>query len=441
MAKVVKFGGSSLADAEHFRQVADIINADKERRFIVPSAPGKRFGDDVKVTDMLIDCYKNVEAGCSADACFSQIIERFDGIITELGLPSDFLTAEYDKIIADFNSRSGADYAASRGEFLNGLILAEHLGCAFVDAADVVKFNADGSFDAGLTNLKLEFSLKDYDKVVIPGFYGAKPGGEIKTFSRGGSDITGSLVAKAVKASLYENWTDVSGILMADPRIIENPDKIDIITYSELRELSYMGATVLHEDAVLPVREAGIPMCIKNTNRPEDVGTSILPQAEMKQVVTGIAGKKNFSIIHIEKTGMNNEVGFLYRILSFFASANINFEHIPTGIDTLSIVVNSDVIEKHPDLCERIREVAGLRKCEIEIFPNLALIAVVGRGMKGQRGIAGFIFSALGHKEINIRTIDQGSSELNIIVGVEETDFEAAILAIYEMSRQFLTSK
>jgi len=432
MAKVVKFGGSSLADANQFRKVAEIIRTDKHRRYIIPSAPGKRFGADVKVTDMLYGCYDAVSEGKNALSEFRPIARRFDEIISDLGLTIS-LDGEYEKIMNHFKKRSGRDYAASRGEYLNGIILANFLGYDFVDAAKAVHFKPDGSFDADLTDASLSMILEGFKRAVIPGFYGAKPDGVIKTFSRGGSDFTGSIVAKAVRASLYENWTDVPGFLVADPRIVDNPEVIKTITYRELRELSYMGATVLHEEAIFPVREAKIPINIKNTNNPAAPGTMISPEAggDSARVITGIAGKKNFSVIHIEKDEMNNEIGFLRRILTLFETEGVNFEHVPTGIDTLSIVVGSDVFEKHPRLTEFIEKVA--KPSHMEIEHKLALIAIVGRGMKERRGTATRIFAALSHANINIRTIDQGSSELNIIVGVNEDDFEQAVRAIYEV--------
>jgi len=432
MAKVVKFGGSSLADANQFKKTAEIIRADKHRRYVVPSAPGKRFGADVKVTDMLYACYDAVVKGKNALAEFRPIAERFDGIIADLGLAMS-LDAEYEQIIANFKKKSGRDYAASRGEYLNGLILANFIGYDFVDAAKAVHFTPDGAFDADLTDASLSMILEGYKRAVIPGFYGAKPDGEIKTFSRGGSDFTGSIVAKAIKATLYENWTDVSGFLVADPRIVDNPEVISVITYRELRELSYMGAGVIHEDAIFPVREANIPINIKNTNNPKEPGTMIVPKADDDpgRVITGIAGKKNFSVIHIEKDEMNNEIGFLRRILTLFETEGVSFEHIPTGIDTMSIVVASDIFEERPKLSDLIEKVAKPNQMDIE--HNLALIAVVGRGMRERRGTAARIFAALSHARINIRIIDQGSSELNIIIGVDESDFEQAIKEIYNM--------
>lgn len=433
MAKVVKFGGSSLADANQFRKVAQIIRSDSERRYVVPSAPGKRFSDDIKVTDMLYRCYEAVGEGKNATAEFLPIAERFDGIISDLGLTLS-LDDEYEIIAENFKKRAGRDYAASRGEYLNSIILANYLGFQFVDAAKCVFFTAAGEFDADLTDACLASVLEGYSEAVIPGFYGAKPDGTIQTFSRGGSDFTGSVVAKAIGARLYENWTDVSGFLAADPRIVDNPEIIDFITYKELRELSYMGAGVLHQDAIFPVRSARIPINIRNTNKPEDPGTMIVPEAPAKtdgRVITGIAGKKHFSVISIEKDEMNAEVGFLRRILTILDHEGLGFEHIPTGIDTMSLVVNSDELEKCPNVVKYITEITHPN--HIEVINNLALIAVVGRSMREKKGTATRIFAALSHANINIKMIDQGSSELNIIVGIDEKDFEKAIKVIYDM--------
>lgn len=433
MAKVVKFGGSSLADANQFRKVAQIIRSDKERRYVVPSAPGKRFGEDTKVTDMLYKSYDAVEKGKNATAELLPIAERFNGIISDLGLTIS-LDDEYEKIIENFVKRAGRDYAASRGEYLNGIILANYLGFQFVDAAKCVFFTADGEFDVDLTDASLASVLGGYSEAVIPGFYGAKPDGTIKTFTRGGSDFTGSIVAKAIGAELYENWTDVSGFLAADPHIVENPEIIDYITYKELRELSYMGASVLHQDSIFPVRTAKIPINIRNTNLPDDPGTMIVPEAPEKtdgHVITGIAGKKHFSVISIEKDEMNSEVGFLRRILTILDHEGVGFEHIPTGIDTMSIVVSSEELEGHPKLVDYITEITHPN--HIEVINNLAMVAVVGRSMREKKGTATRIFAALSHANINIKMIDQGSSELNIIVGIDEKDFEKAIKVIYDM--------
>ncbi len=434
MSKVVKFGGSSLADAKQFRKVADIINADPERCYVVPSAPGKRFIDDTKVTDMLYHCYDEVQGGADFAKSFAPIRERFNGIIADLGIELS-LEDEFIKIGKNFVASAGRDYAASRGEYLNGIILAKYLGYEFVDAAKGIFFDNKGNFDGDITNACLGAMLDRIPKAVVPGFYGAMPDGTIKTFSRGGSDFTGSIVAKAVGASIYENWTDVSGFLVADPRIVENPAGISVITYSELRELSYMGASVLHEDAIFPVRSANIPINIKNTNAPQDAGTFIVPtgtEQPSSYVITGIAGKKGFSAISLEKDRMNSEKGFMRRLLQVLENHGIFPEHMPTGIDTLSVVVNSAELNGQRDkLTQRIKDV--VRPDHFEIIDELALIAVVGRGMKSVKGTAGRVFSALSHADINIRMIDQGSSELNIIVGIDAADFEKAIKVIYYM--------
>ena len=435
MSKVVKFGGSSLADAKQFRKVADIIHADPERKYVVPSAPGKRFKEDTKVTDMLYRCYDEVAVqGKDFTEAFAPIRERYNGIISDLGLTLN-LDEEFAKIGENFKAAVGSDYAASRGEYLNGIVLANYLGFEFIDAARAIFFDNKGNFDADITDACLGALLDKTPKAVIPGFYGAMPDGTIKTFSRGGSDFTGSVVAKAAKVDLYENWTDVSGFLVADPRIVENPEGISVITYSELRELSYMGAGVLHEDAIFPVRSANIPITIKNTNAPQDAGTLIVPTSHApasEHVITGIAGKKNFSVISIEKDRMNSNKGFLRKLLQVLENHDIFPEHMPTGIDTVSVVVNSSELDgQREKLTERLVEV--VKPDHFEIIDGLALIAVVGRGMRSVKGTATRVFAALSHANINIRMIDQGSSELNIIIGINAGDFDKAIKVIYDM--------
>lgn len=433
MKKVVKFGGSSLASAEQFRKVGDIIRADEDRRFVVPSAPGKRFPGDTKVTDMLYQCYRLAEGGEEFKKELANIKARYDGIISGLGLELS-LDSEFKTIEENFKKHAGENYAASRGEYLNGIIMADYLGFAFVDAASAIFFKEDGSFDEKKTEKVLADKLSKYDRVVVPGFYGSLPNGTVKTFSRGGSDITGSIVAQAVHADVYENWTDVSGFLITDPRIIENPEAIDTITYKELRELSYMGATVLHEDAIFPVRKEGIPINIRNTNQPEDSGTWIVESTcqKPKYVITGIAGKKGFCAINIEKDMMNSEIGFGRKVLNVFEENGISFEHVPSGIDTLTVFVHQDeFMDKEQQVVTGIHRLA--KPDSIDIEADLALIAVVGRGMKSMRGTAGRIFSALAHANVNVKMIDQGSSELNIIIGVADSDFEAAIQAIYNI--------
>ena len=433
MKKVVKFGGSSLASAEQFKKVGDIIRSDPDRVYVIPSAPGKRHSKDTKVTDMLYKAYGLAEAGKDFDKQIGDIKARYDEIINGLGLDLN-LTDEFVTIANNFKEKKGSDYAASRGEYLNGIIMAAYLGYEFIDTATVVVFDENGEFDPEKTNKLMARKLENTPKAVIPGFYGACEDGNIKTFSRGGSDITGSIVSRAIKADVYENWTDVSGFLVADPRIIDKPPYIETITYTELRELAYMGASVLHEDAIFPVRKEGIPINIRNTNKPEDPGTWIVESTakKSKYVITGIAGKKGFCCVNVMKDQMNSEVGFVRRILQAFEDQHISIEHVPSGIDTMTVFVQQDeFIEKEQAVVSEIHRLAHPDMLEIE--SDLALIAVGGRGMKSTRGPAGRIFSALAHASVNVRMIDQGSSELNIIIGVENRDFEKAIAAIYDI--------
>ena len=433
MKKVVKFGGSSLASAEQFQKVGKIILADETRRYVVPSAPGKRYSGDTKVTDMLYQCYYAAANGENFDGMLKQIKARYNEIIGGLNLKLS-LDKEFETIAENFKNKAGSDYAASRGEYLNGIVMSAYLGFPFVDSAEVVRFNENGDFDSEKTDELLRAKLAEMPKAVIPGFYGAYEDGRVKTFSRGGSDITGSIVARAVEADLYENWTDVSGFLVTDPRLIENPETIDVITYRELRELSYMGATVLHEDAIFPVRKAGIPINIRNTNRPEDKGTMIVASTCHKPVytITGIAGKKGFVAVNIEKDMMNSEIGFGRKVLEEFEKQGISFEHMPSGIDTMSIIVHQDEFEEHEQ-----KVLAGIQRAVhpdvLEVEGDLALVAVVGRAMKSNRGTAARIFAALAHANVNVKMIDQGSSEWNVIVGVRNEDFEKAIKAIYDI--------
>lgn len=433
MKKIVKFGGSSLANAEQFQKVGEIIRSDESRRYVVPSAPGKRFDGDTKVTDLLYKCYNTAVEGEDFIPILQEIKGRYYEIIRGLKLDLS-LEDEFAQIEGDFKAQAGTDYAASRGEFLNGKVMAAYLGYEFVDAADVIRFDKNGNLDAEKTDRLLSKKLAKCERAVIPGFYGAGEDGKVKTFSRGGSDVTGSLVAKAIKADLYENWTDVSGFLVTDPRIVKNPEVIESITYRELRELSYMGATVLHEDAIFPVRKEGIPINIKNTNRPEDKGTFIVESTckKPKFTITGIAGKKGFCSINIEKSMMNSEVGFGRKVLQVFEDQGISFEHVPSGIDTMTVYVHQDEFEEKEQ-----QVIAGIHRAVqpdfVEMESDLALIAVVGRGMKSTRGTAGRIFSALAHANVNVKMIDQGSSELNIIIGVENRDFETAVKAIYDI--------
>ncbi|WP_455249495.1 aspartate kinase [Ruminococcus sp.] len=433
--KVVKFGGSSLADAKQIQKAAAIIQADPQRRYVVPSAPGKRFSGDTKVTDMLYACYALAEAGVEFQKELEAIQARYDDIIAGLGIQLS-LADEFAVIAENFRKRAGKDYAASRGEYLNGKVIAAYLGFPFVDAADVIFFQPNGSLNDQKTEEALRARLTDLENAVIPGFYGCGADGYVKTFSRGGSDVTGSIVAGAVKAALYENWTDVSGFLVADPRIVENPAVIRTITYTELRELSYMGASVLHEAAIFPVRAAGIPINIRNTNAPEEPGTMIVPDSSDEEVsaytITGIAGKKQFTSINIHKDLMNSQIGFCRDVLSVLADHQIPLEHMPSSIDSMTVIVDTEHLK---GIEEQIRTeiIKAVQPDSMDVEENIALIAVVGRGMCRTRGVAARIFAALAHARINVRMIDQGSSELNVIVAVKEADFEQAIRCIYDM--------
>ncbi len=436
-SKVVKFGGSSLADANQFKKVKAIIESDPERRYVVPSAPGKRFGNDIKITDMLYTCQKFASEGKDFSETIDQIRSRYLEIAKDLGLSFD-PTDELDRIAYRLKEGATRDYAASRGEYLNGMLLADYLGFPFVDAADVIYFNENGRLQMTETMMALRDRLNNTPCAVIPGFYGAGPNGEIITFSRGGSDVTGSLVARAVRAEIYENWTDVSGVLVTDPRIVKDAAVINTITYEELRELSYMGATVLHEDAIFPVRAAGIPINIRNTNDPSAPGTLIVSgdsadsDAQTGYTITGIAGKKGFCAINIQKAMMNAELGFCRKVLSVLEEMGISFEHMPSGIDTMTIIVAEEMIKgKEKTVLSRIRKAVEPDSCDLE--HGISLLAVVGRGMRRTRGTAARIFAALAHARINVKMIDQGSSELNIIIGLLDGDFEEAVRRIYDM--------
>lgn len=435
---VAKFGGSSLADAHQFEKVKNIVEANGDRKYIVPSAPGKRHSKDYKITDLLYLCSTHVEQGISFDDVFKIISDRYNEIVRELSEKYHHMKAldintYLLKIKYDIESGCPSDYTASRGEYLNAIILSTLLNYDFIDASDLIFFDKYGRLNAEHTHKTIVKRLSSSKHAVIPGFYGSDSSGKIKTFSRGGSDITGALIARGAGASLYENWTDVSGFLMADPRIIKDPMPIEAITYRELRELSYMGATVLHEDSVFPVREAGIPISIKNTNSPLDRGTLIVGEThpiEKCGTITGIAGKKDFTVIAIEKNLMNTELGFCRKLLSILESNNVVFESMPAGIDTVSLVIPDYQLDNKLDTI--IDEIN--RQCKpdsLEILPNMALIATVGRGMSKSKGIAAKIFEALAKNNVNIRMINQGSSEINIIVGVENNDFEKAINSIY----------
>ena len=432
--KVCKFGGTSMADAAAIENVAKIILSDNSRRYVVVSAPGKRNKEDIKITDLLYECNREAVENGDCSKSFSKIKTRYIEIANDLKIDVDIenILEETEK---EINRLKSSDFAASRGEYLNAIIMAAKLNFKFIDTAEIILFDQNGNFDSESTNALVGEKLKSSDYAVLPGFYGKDRNGNIKTFSRGGSDITGAIIARAVNAELYENWTDVSGFLACDPRIVENPRQIAVLSYKELRELSYMGASVLHSESIFPVRKGKIPINIKNTFKPEEKGTMILPSEmyhKSGNVVTGIAGKKDFTVINIEKSLMNNELGFARRVLSVLEQYSISFEHMPSGIDTLSLVIETATLQN--GMLETILE--GIKKevspTYLYVTENIALIATVGHGMTSSVGTAGKLFSALASENINVKLIDQGSSELNIIVGVDNSDYEKCVRAIYK---------
>ncbi|MDO4834726.1 MAG: aspartate kinase [Bacillota bacterium] len=429
--KVAKFGGSSVADALQIGKLRKIVEADENIKYVIVSAPGKRFADDSKITDLLYLCKTHIEHKIPYEQIFQVIYDRFTAVEADLGIDAG-IRGELGVIKEEIEKGASVDYIASRGEYLNAKIIAEYLGFAFVDAKDIVRFSDRGKFLEEVTDDSINRVLPSVDKAVIPGFYGERLDGSIKTFSRGGSDITGSIIARAVGAEVYENWTDVSGFLRADPRIVDDPKPIKSISYMELRELSYMGASVLHEDAIYPAKVADIPINIRNTNRPEDAGTMITaqPQADPDQVVSGIAGKKGFTVIGIYKNHLAGEKGFIRRLAGIMEDNDITIEHLPTGIDTMSVVLDNKMINgKLDEIVEEMQ--SQLKPDTLEVVEDIALIATVGAGMAARKGTSATLFGALAKEGVNIRMIDQGSSEMNIIVGVEEKDFETAIKAIY----------
>ncbi len=433
MKKIVtKFGGSSLADAGQFAKVKGILEMDAARTYVVPSAPGRRFKTDDKVTDLLYKCHRQQESGEDFQETFDLIAARYMDIAEELNLHVD-LGAALDEVNEKIAAGASADYCASRGEYLNGMLLADYLGWRFLDAAEVICFDDKGVLDAEKTNELMAAALADGVPTVVPGFFGSFADGRVHTFSRGGSDITGAIVARAVNASVYENWTDVSGFLMCDPRIVEDPREISVVTYKELRELCYMGAAVLHEDAIFPVHKAGIPTNIRNTNDPSHPGTIITlhaPADTAHPTITGIAGRKGFSVVSVEKAMMNSELGFGRKVLAAFEEHGVSFEHLPTGIDTMCVVVSGAALAPVRDQV-LAQIVATTNPDTITVHDYMSIIATVGRGMVSNCGTAARLFSAMSKAGINVRMIDQGSSELSIIVGVDDADYEATIKAIY----------
>ncbi|MDO4543363.1 MAG: aspartate kinase [Clostridia bacterium] len=433
MRLMTKFGGSSLADAAQFKKVKAIVEADESRSFVVVSAPGKRDSNDEKITDLLLQCYDRRESNLSFAPLFMRIRQRFCDIERELGLDVG-IESELLSIERAIQNGASSDFVASRGEYLTGLLLAAYLGFGFMDPCELIAFHDDGTYDDETTQRWCQ-KLDGKKRLVIPGFYGRKRDGSIKTFSRGGSDITGAIIARAVGADVYENWTDVDGFMMADPRIVDSPRIMSVVTYSELRELSYMGAGVLHEDSIFPVRRARIPIHVRNTNKPDAKGTKIVPDGSVDahgrgSVLTGVAGRSGFTIITVTKDNMHKEVGFGYRLLRVLSHNNISFENCPSGIDTMSIIIDDSFLKGKLDAV--ISEIR--RDCEpntIEVTSQIALIAAVGKGMVRSVGVSSKLFSALSEAGINVRVINQSSSEMNIIVGVEQRDFKDAVNAVY----------
>lgn len=441
MRKAVKFGGSSLADAVQFQKSADIVKADAARLYVVPSAPGKRNSTDTKVTDMLFHCFAlQKKSPAQAIEYFERIKERYDEIIR--GLDLDFsMNDEYDLICRKLSEGLSEEYLVSRGEYLSGKVLAKLLDIPFVDAADCVKFDARGNYDEKATMMAFE-KYEKLQRFVMPGFYGSYPDGEIRTFSRGGSDISGAIVAKAMKVDVYENWTDVSGFLAADPRIVENPEPIEEITYSELRELAYMGASVFHEEAIYPARSAGIPINIRNTNRPEDTGSWICPDdqtTDRHAYITGIAGKKNFLSVSFEKDVSGDKYAFGRKVLQVFEEAKVMIEHVPSSVGTMTVVVDADEISgKEDSILRRIRR--ELDPYHITVERELAFIAIVGYKMKGGVGVTSGLMAALAEEGISVKMVIQGIREISLIIGIEEKDFEKAVVRLYKFRSEVADS-
>lgn len=432
MSRIVcKFGGSSVADHNQFLKIKKILQSNPKRKVVVPSAPGKRHPGEAKLTDLLYLCHDMASKQLSLDSPFNLIRDRYLEIESQLDLKAG-MAATLHAFREEIEKGATKDYVASRGEFLCGVLMAAFLGAEFIEPKETIFFDKMGRIDPKTYEV-LGNRMRDESKVyVIPGFYGADLNGHVKTFSRGGSDISGAIAARSAKAELYENWTDVSGLMMADPRIVENPHSLDEVSYREIRELSYMGANVFHDEAIAPVREAGIPINIRNTNRPDDAGTMIVSKlpALTKYDIAGVAGKKNFSMFSLEKNMMNKEIGFARKVLEVFESKGVSIEHCPSSIDSMSVLVSSEEIgEKTENILEDLRRI--LEPDTLEIEHELCLIAVVGEGMSHQVGMAAKVFTSLRDADVNVRIIDQGASELNIIIGVGNSDYEKAIRALY----------
>lgn len=427
---VTKFGGSSLASAKQFAKVKQIVEANPARRYVIPSAPGKRHGDDHKITDLLYMCQQLAEHGISCAEIFKVVRDRYVEIASELEVDFDINPA-LDQVFQQISAGASPEFVASRGEYLNGLLLASYLDIPFIDAADVIRFSEDGCLDNEATRQALNDMKSTMERFVVPGFYGSDSNGTVRTFSRGGSDVTGAIIADGVEADLYENWTDVAGFLKADPRIVPDSPPIERVTYKELRELSYMGAPVLHEEAIFPVRRLGIPIHIRNTNKRDDAGTLIVDDRNANGFhgITGIAGKENFTVISIEKTLMDDERGFLRKLVSVFETNGVSIAHIPSGIDSVSVIVPSEEIQfRLKKVIEEIRIYCN--PDQINIQNDIALVAVVGHGMINTPGIAAGVFQALASANVNIHMISQGASELSIIIGIRNDDFEDAVRAV-----------
>ena len=430
MLAVTKFGGSSLSDATQFSKVKNIVLSDPKRQIVVCSALGKRDKADTKITDLLYILHAHLKFSVPYEDIWNMLYTRFTGVQKELGIDYD-IKADLDLLKKELNKTISEEYLVSRGEYLTSKLMAAYLGYAWCDARDLLRYNYDGKLDEELTEKNVKLAFSRFGKIVVPGFYGAYPNGSVKLLSRGGSDVTGAILAKCLNATVYENWTDVSGVLSADPRLVKNPKAIKEITYAELRELSYMGASVLHEETVFPVQQLNIPINLRNTNEPDNPGTVIREVCtDTSSTVTGIAGKKDFCAFNIFKDHMSNEVGFMAKTLEIFRQYDISIEHVPSGIDSISVVVPYSQAEKcQYELVTKLKEDLG---AEVTLEKDIALVAVVGRNMAKRAGICGKIFQALGNESINVRLLAQGPAELNIIIGVAASDYEKTIAALYD---------